>query len=296
MYKIVVTGSAGFIAPHIIEEALRLDWDVVAVDRIKVENKIKSPKVTYLKIDVNDLTDEHMKGVDFVAHMALITNIPYCIDNPIETSHENINTSVKLLSLCTKNKIKKFVYPSTASLYGHNKIPFVEDMNIEPIEPYSWHKHSVEKLCKMWNSRYQLKTTVLRLYQVYGENQRHDTALAKFIKSKKTGEAITLTETTAQSTFKTARRDFIYVKDVAKAFISTMISEKTGNGEVINIGTGKMTAMEDIAKTIGGKVEFIPKRSFEVEAHQADMTLCNKLLDWKPSVKILDWLAEFVKK
>ena len=295
MYKIIVTGSAGFIAPHIIEEALNLDWTVIAIDRIDVENKIDHPKITYLKIDVNDLTDEHLTGVDFIAHMALITNIPYCIENPIQTSYENINTTVKLLALATKNKIKKFIYPSTASLYGHNKIPFVETMNIEPIEPYSWHKHTVEKLCKMWNTRYNLKTSVLRLYQVYGENQRHDTALAAFIRAKKTGKAITLTETTAQSTFRTGRRDFIYVKDVAKAFISTMLSEKTGNGEVINIGTGIMTTMEDVAKTIGGKVEFIPKRSFEVEDHQADMTLCYKLLDWKPSVKILDWLAEFVK-
>ena len=137
---------------------------------------------------------------------------------------------------------------------------------------------------------------MLRLFQVYGENQRKDTALAAFIKAKKTGKPITLTKTTAQSTFRTGRRDFIYVKDVAKAFISTMISENTGNGEVINIGTGIMTTMEAVAKTIGGKVEFIPKRSFEVEAHQADITLCNKLLKWKPSVKILDWLSDFVNK
>ncbi|MDA7704242.1 NAD-dependent epimerase/dehydratase family protein [Candidatus Pelagibacter sp.] len=295
MNKLIVTGAAGFIAPHIIEEALNLNWEVTAVDRIDVENKIDHPKLTYLKMDVNNLTDDHLKGVDFIAHLAFITNIPYCIQNPIETTDENINTSVKLLALATKNKIKKFIYPSTASLYGHNEIPWVENMNIEPIEPYSWHKHSVEKLCKMWNTRYNLKTSVLRLYQVYGENQRKDTALAAFIRAKKTGKAITLTETTAQSTFRTGRRDFIYVKDVAKAFIATMLSDKTGNGEMINIGTGIMTTMEDIAKTIGGKVEFIPKRNFEVEAHQADMSLCNKLLDWKPTVKVLDWLSEFVK-
>jgi UDP-glucose 4-epimerase len=296
MSKLIVTGAAGFIAPHIIEEALNLNWTVIAVDRIEVEEKINHPNLTYLKIDVNNLTDTHLNGVDYIAHLAFITNIPYCIQNPIETTDENINTSVKLLALATKNKVKKFVYPSTASLYGHNKIPWVENMNIEPIEPYSWHKHSVEKLCKMWNTRYNLKTSVLRLYQVYGENQRKDTALAAFIRAKKTGKPITLTETTAQSTFRTGRRDFIYVKDVAKAFISTMLSEKTGNGEMINIGTGIMTTMEDIAKTIGGKVEFIPKRNFEVEAHQADMTLCNQLLDWKPTIKVLEWLAEFVKK
>ena len=147
----------------------------------------------------------------------------------------------------------------------------------------------------MWSTRYKLKTSVLRLYQIYGENQRKDTALAAFINSKKLGKPITLTETTAQSSFKTGRRDFIYVKDVAKAFIATMLSEKTGSGEVINIGTGITTTMEEIAKTIGGEVKFIPRRNFEVEAHQADMKNCYNLLDWRPKVKILEWLSNFVK-
>ena len=91
------------------------------------------------------------------------------------------------------------------------------------------------------------------------------------------------------------KRDFIYVKDVAKAFIATMLSNKTGNGEVINIGTGITTTMEEIAKTIGGEVKFIPRRNFEVEAHQADMKNCYKLLDWRPKVKVLEWLSNFVK-
>ena len=75
-----------------------------------------------------------------------------------------------------------------------------------------------------------------------------------------------------------------------------MLSKKTGNGEVINIGTGITTTMEQIANTIGGEVTFIPRRSFEVEAHQADMKLCYDLLDWKPKVKVLEWLSNFVKE
>ena len=67
MYKLIVTGSAGFIAPHIIEEALNLDWTVIAVDRLEVEDKIEHPKLTYLKMDVNDLTDKHLSGVDFTS-------------------------------------------------------------------------------------------------------------------------------------------------------------------------------------------------------------------------------------
>ncbi len=295
MHKLLVTGAAGFIAPHIIEEAANLGWEVLGIDITEAEDKILSKNVKYLNKDARELSDDDIKDFDFVAHMAFVTNIPFSIKNPISTTNDNIDMTVKLLDICTKNNIKKFIFPSTASLYGHNKIPFVEDMAINPIEPYSWQKYSCEKLCKMWNSRYDLKTSVLRLYQIYGENQRKDTALAAFINSKKLGKPITLTETTAQSSFRTGRRDFIYVKDVAKAFIATMLSKKTGNGEVINIGTGITTTMEEIANTIGGEVTFIPRRNFEVEAHQADMKLCYELLDWKPKVKVLEWLSNFVK-
>ena len=295
MHKLLVTGAAGFIAPHIIEEAANLGWEVLGIDITEAEDKILSKNVKYLKKDARELSDDDIKDFDFVAHMAFVTNIPFSIKNPISTTNDNIDMTVKLLDICTKNNIKKFIFPSTASLYGHNKIPFVEDMAINPIEPYSWQKYSCEKLCKMWNSRYDLKTSVLRLYQIYGENQRKDTALAAFINSKKLGKPITLTETTAQSSFRTGRRDFIYVKDVAKAFTATMLSDNTGNGEVINIGTGITTTMEQIANTIGGEVKFIPRRNFEVEAHQADMTNCYKLIDWKPEVKVLEWLSNFVK-
>lgn len=295
MNKILITGSAGFIAPHIAEEALNLGWEVIGVDTQDVENQIQDKKIKYIKSDLRDLTLGDIKDVNYVAHMAFVTNIPFSIQNPLSTTYDNIDMTAKLLDLCTKAKIEKFIFPSTASLYGHNPIPWIESMSIEPIEPYSWQKYSCEKLCKMWSTRYNLKTSVLRLYQIYGENQRKDTALAAFINSKKLGKPITLTETTAQSSFRTGRRDFIYVKDVAKAFIATMLSNKTGNGEVINIGTGITTTMEEIAKTIGGEVKFIPRRNFEVEAHQADMKNCYKLLDWKPKVKVLEWLSNFVK-
>jgi nucleoside-diphosphate-sugar epimerase len=146
----------------------------------------------------------------------------------------------------------------------------------------------------MWSERYSLATCTLRLYQVYGENQRQDTAISKFIKSKKENTPITLTETTAQSSFRSARRDYIYVKDCADAFVAATKSSKAINGEVFNIGTGKMTTVENVAKTIGGEITFIPKRSFEVEAHQADMTKTYNSLDWKHKVEILPWLKNFL--
>lgn len=295
MTKILITGGAGFIAPHIIEESINKGWEVVAVDLKEVPENLKFKEAKYLIKDVRDLDKTDLDNVDYIAHLAFITNIPNSIKFPIETTYDNINMSAILLKKAEASKVKKVIFSSTASLYGNNPIPWVEGMPADPIEPYSWQKLSCEYLFKMWYERYGLNTSTVRLYQVYGENQREDTALAKFIKSKKENIPITLTETTAQSTFRTGRRDFIYVKDVAKAFLATMISEKTGRGEIINIGTGIMTTMEKIASTIGGEVKFIPKRSFEVEAHQADMTQCYKLIDWKHEVEIIKWLTQFCK-
>ena len=295
MKKILITGAAGFIAPHIIEESLKRNWEVVAVDLKEVAENLKYKDVKYLKKDVRNLDKDDLKAVDFIAHLAFITNIPNSIKYPIETTYDNIDMSAILLKKAEEANIKKVIFSSTASLYGNNPIPWVEGMQADPIEPYSWQKLSCEYLFKMWHERYGLKTSTVRLYQVYGENQRADTALAKFIKSKKENIPITLTETTAQSTFRTGRRDFIYVKDVAKAFLETMLSDKTGKGEIINIGTGIMTTMEKIAQTIGGEVKFIPKRNFEVEAHQADMSLCYKLINWKHEVEVIEWLENFCK-
>lgn len=294
--RILVTGSSGFIAPHIIEEAQKKGWEVDGIDIVEPnKNNIYPKNIKLLNKNIFDLNSKDLEAYDFVAHMAFSTNIPSSIKRPVETTYENIDMTAYLLNESTKAGIKKFIFPSTASLYGNNIIPWKEGMSADPIEPYSWQKLSCEYLCKMWTSRYSLPTTTLRLFQVFGENQRPDTALSAFIKAKKTCKPITLTETTAQSSFRTGRRDFVYVKDVARAFISAMISEKTGNGEIINIGSGKMHTMEEIANTIGGEVIFIPKRNFEVEAHQADLKNCYDLLDWKPETEVLPWLKKFVE-
>ena len=292
MPKVLVTGSSGFIAPHVIESCLKNNYEVIGVD--VNDPVIKDEKCKYIKDDVRNLNEKDLKDIDYIIHLAFITNIPHSIQNPIKTTDDNIQMTVGLLDKAEKANCKKFVFSSTASLYANNPLPWTEDMPIFPGEPYSWQKYSCELLCRMWSERYSLATCTLRLYQVYGENQRQDTAISKFIKSKKENTPITLTETTAQSSFRSARRDFIYVKDCADAFVAATKSSKAINGEVFNIGTGKMTTVENVAKTIGGEITFIPKRSFEVEAHQADMTKTYNSLDWKHKVEILPWLKNFL--
>lgn len=293
MSKVLVTGSSGFIAHHVIENLINSKFDVVGVDIIDPKFRYKNCK--YLKKDVRNISIKDLKNFDFIIHLAFITNIPFSIQNPVNTTEDNTLMTTVLLDKAVKANIKKFIFPSTASMYGNNPLPWTEDMVADPGEPYSWQKLSCEYALKMWNIRYGLPTTILRLFQVYGENQRKDTALASFIRAKKENKPITLTETATKSSCRTGQRDFIYVKDIAEAMKKTLISEKTGRGEIINIGTGTITSMEDIAKIIGGKIIFIPKRSYEVDIHQADVKKAEKLLGWKYKTEIISWLKSFLK-
>ncbi len=292
MPKVVITGVAGFIGPHVAEECLKRHWQVIGVDVLPSDLRV--PGFQFLKKDARDLTPQELSGVDYIVHLAFVTNIPNSIQHPIDTTRDNIEMTVRLLESATKAGVKKVAFPSTASLFGNNPTPWREEMPPDPIEPYSWQKLSCEHLLHMWTTRYGLPTVILRLFQVFGENQRKDTAMAAFFRARKEGKPITLTETTAQSSFRTGQRDFVYVKEVAEAFARALESPKTGRGEIINIGTGKVTTMEEIAKAIGSEVIFIPRRGFEVERHQADISRAQALLDWYPRKDVIEWLHEFV--
>lgn len=295
MSKVLITGASGFISLHLVEASLLRGWDVIGVDLLPFEHAINHPRLQFIQKDVRDLTLSDLNGIDYIFHLAFVTNIPNSVQHPLETTRDNIDMTAYLLDLATKASIKKLVFPSTASLYGNNPTPWQEDMFADPIEPYSWQKLSCEYACKMWNARYGLPTVVFRLFQVFGENQRKDSALYAFFQAKKSGRPMTLTETTAQSSFRTGQRDYVYVKDIARAFIKAAESEKTGHGETINVGSGTVNTVEEVAKAIGGKITFIPRRGYEVERHEADLTRARELLNWQASVNILDWLKEFVK-
>ncbi len=295
MKKILITGASGFIAPNLIIECLNKKYSVIGID-VKDEDKsfpIINENYTFIKKNVFEINEKFLEGIEYVFHLAFVTNIPNSIKNPVDTTRENIEMTVHLLNECVKAKVKKFLFPSTGSLYGNNPIPWREDMTPDTIEPYSFQKLSCEIACKTWANCYDLQTVIFRFFQVFGENQRKDTAISKFIQSKIEGRPITLVETTAQSSFKTGRRDFIYVKDLSEAILIAAESKKTGRGEILNIGSGKATTVEDVAKAVGGEITFIPRRKFEVEAHLADMTKTEKILNWKYKTEILDWVKMF---
>ena len=280
---VLITGSAGFLAQHIIKAFQNKGYFVVGVDKrpeLRPSNK-------FIQTDVNDLTYRDLMGIDYVIHLAWRTNIPDCVRHPRESTYQNINTTIHLLEVAKEAGVKNFFFPSTASLYGNNPTPWTEDMLGKPIEHYSWQKLSCEFACKMYSTSYGLKTTIGRFFQVFGEHQRDDTALAAFMRNKKEGKPVTLTETTAQSSFRSGQRDFIYAGDIAEAVV--IITEKGEAGEIYNVASGGFHTMEEVAQALDVDVVWIPKRNWEVERHHGNIDKLKKL-GWLPKTNVLEWV------
>ena len=229
-------------------------------------------------------------GIFQIIHLSWRTNIPDCQRHPVESTKDNILMTAHLIELCREAEVKKFLFPSTASLYGYNPTPWTEDMPPCPIEPYSWEKLACESLCKMYSEQYGLPTVVFRFFQIFGEHQRADTALAAFLKLKKRGKPITLTKTTAQSTFKSGQRQFLYAGDVAEA-VRIVMESSYADGSILNISSEKVNTMEEIANALGANVKWIPRRPYEVERHEGSISKI-KELGWEPKVEVLDWLRK----
>ena len=146
MKKVLVTGSSGFIAPHVIESCLKNNYEVIGIDLTDPEININN--CTYLKKDIRDLKVKDLEGIDFIIHLAFVTNIPYSIKNPVVTSNDNIQMTVGLLDIATKAKCKKLIFRLLRLFMGI--IPY-HGLRIcaNPPEPYCWQKYACEMLCKM---------------------------------------------------------------------------------------------------------------------------------------------------
>lgn len=283
--RVAITGNSGFIGHHLTNALKRRGHYVVGIDKRPIPPGHSRPD-HFIQTDVRDLGFRDLNGLDYIFHLAFSTNIPNSIRHPIETTRDNIDMTIHLLEYAKDAKVGGVLFPSTASLYSHNPTPWTEEMSPIPIEPYSWQKLSCEYACRMYKDIYGLPTAIVRLFQVFGERQRDDTALAAFLRAKRQDKPITLTETVAQSTFRSGQRDFIYAGDVAEAMI--LIMERKGDG-LYNICSGEVETMENIAKTLKAKIKWIPRREYEVERHHGDNSKM-KRLGWKPKVNVIDWL------
>tara|TARA_Y100001935_G_C17293296_1_gene504687 strand:- start:236 stop:1150 length:915 start_codon:yes stop_codon:yes gene_type:complete len=297
--KFVVTGGAGFIGSNLVEYLIEKGYAVEVIDNFssgKKENCFSN--VVYHKIDLSDDSNFNkikkiLKDVDGVFHLAAFPRVQESIDNPIVFEKNNTLSTVNILKACSDVGVKRLVYSASSSAYGNTvQLPSKETDKIDPISPYAMQKYYGEVCCRMFSQVYDIETVSLRYFNVYGERQNLDGAYALvmcvFAKQRLNNSPLTIRGDGNQ------KRDFTHVRDIARANLLAMISQKVGNGDVINIGNNDNRSVNDIAKMIGGKTINVDP-VVEPRETLADNSKAKELIGWKPTIVIEDWVPKYKK-
>ena len=298
--KYVVVGGAGFIGSNIVDKLVEQNHEVVIIDNLstgKMENV--NPKASIEYLDISNTKEcpsmvEIMSGADSVFLLAAKARVQPSIENPVEYEMNNTIGTLNVLKCASDAGVRRVVYSASSSAYGNTeKLPSVESDPVNPLSPYGAQKYYGEVMCKMFSEVYGLETVSLRYFNIYGERQNVGGAYAMvigiFVDQLLNGKPMTIRGDGEQ------RRDFTYVGDVVNANILASQSENVGNGEVINIGNGDNRSINDIADMIGGdKVNVDPV--IEPKATLANNSKAEKLLGWKPTQNIEDWVPGYKKE
>lgn len=277
--KALVTGGAGFIGSHVVEELVKSGIYTISVDNYfagKEENLAHLRHYDNFqeeKCDVLDVErlDELFDGVDVVFHQAA-SKKTICLNNPRLDLDINAKGTFNLLELAVKHEVKKFVHASTGSVYGEAKyFPQDENHPLVPTSFYGCSKLAGEKYVKIFNHLYGLNTTVLRYFHIYGPRQESSDVggvVSIFCRNLLEGKPMTIFGDGTQ------QRSFTNVKDVVKANIVAAELDNT-NGEVFNCASGIKVTVKELADMVA--------KSLNIDNPKI------KYADWTPGdIKVFD--------
>lgn len=294
--KSLVTGGAGFIGSHIVDLLLSEGHQVIVLDNEYSDNESfnwnKNRKVKNHKVDICDYeaTRPLYEGVDYVFHTAAEARIGPAIENPINAVHINVQGTCTVLQCAREAGVKKVMYSSTSSAYGMNEFPNTEDQTDDCLNPYSVSKVAGEKICRMYTDLFGLPTIIFRYFNVFGERAprkgQYAPVIGIFLRQNEAGEALTIVGDGEQ------RRDFVYVKDVARANLlaATTDLEEQHYGQVYNVGSGSSLSINDIASCISDNVTYLPPRIGEARDSMANISKVRTVLGWKPEIEVEKWI------
>ena len=294
--KIIVTGGAGFIGSNIVDALVDKGYEVHVVDDLSAGKRENvNEKATLHVVDIRNKEELFpiFANTRYVFHEAAIPQVQYSIDNPIETNDINVNGMINVLEACRLHGVKRVIFASSCSVYGdQDTMPLVESMSPSPLSPYATHKYIGEIYLKLYSEIFNLETVCLRYFNVYGNRQSvtgsYPLVIAKFLDLKRQGKPLMIVGTGENT------RDYVSVTDVARANILAMESSKVGKGEIINIGTGIQSSVNQIAEFVGGTVEHVAPR-LEPKNFQSDISKAKELLGWEPQIDLKDGILELKK-
>jgi len=327
MKKIIITGSAGFIGASLCIKLLKRGDNIIGIDNhndyydpkikeARIERLAKYSNYQHYRIDLKDEKNLNKIFKDHkpqkVVNLAAQAGVRYSMENPLAYINSNIVGFAHILENCRLHKIKHLVYASTSSVYGANtKMPFSEHHSVNhPLSVYAASKKSNELMAHTYSYLYQLPTTGLRFFTVYGPWGRPDMALFKFTKA--------ILEEKPIDVFNYGKhtRDFTYIDDIVEGVIKTLDNPAIGNvnwnsdqpdpatsrapWRIYNIGNNKPVQLMDyidaLEKTLGkkAKINFLSLQPGDVPDTYANTDNLNEKFNYKPSTSVTEGVSNFV--
>ncbi len=301
----LVTGGAGFIGSHLVENLLREGFRVRVLDNLSTGKKANLAaflsQIDWVRGDLRKEADVRraVKGIDYVFHAAASRAVVRSVEAPLETHDVNVTGTLRLLLAARDAGVKRLIFSSSCSVYGDTqKLPCRENDLVSPESPYGASKLMGEHYCRMISSLYGLETVSLRYFNVYGPRQhpesRYSMVIPIFIQRLMQGKRPEVHWDGKQS------RDFVYVGDVVKANLLAM-KKPNISGEVFNIASREeysvLGVLDQIRKNLPVKAKppvFGPKRPGDVRRTSADIQKAGKMLGYRPGTPFKEGLRKTV--
>ncbi|MEX2224537.1 MAG: SDR family oxidoreductase [Candidatus Rokuibacteriota bacterium] len=296
MPRAVVTGGAGFIGSHMVDLLVDHGYRVVVIDNLatgRAENLAQhrhEPRVEFHEIDMCTVSRDSplFKDVDYVFHFGGIGDIVPSIERPLEYMRANVDGTLAILEASRHAGVRKFVYAASSSCYGlATELPTTEQAPIHPEYPYALSKYLGESAALHWAQVYRLPVISIRMFNVYGPRVRttgaYGAVFGVFLAQKLHGKPFTVVGDGSQ------RRDFVFVTDVARAYL--MAAESAETNQVFNMGSGSPQTINRLIGLMGGDVVHVPKRPGEPDCTWADIGRIQRALGWKPEISFPQGVA-----
>jgi len=303
-----VTGGAGFIGSHLVDRLLAEGFEVTVLDDFyagRMENISCHKDVREFRLvrgDVRDagLVKRVVEGVDGVFHEAALVDVSLSIENPLLFNEVNVTGTLNLLKACLDSDVKRFVFASSAAVYGDSKpAKKREDMLPGPISPYGVSKLAAENYVRVFGELYGLETVSLRYFNVYGPRQgfasSYSGVITAFMSRLLNSQPPVIHGDGKQS------RDFVHVDDVVSANMLALES-KNAVGEVFNVASGTTITINELAKILQQITHredlnpvFTERRAGDIRHCSSDISKAQKQTGFHPKIPLEDGLSKLVK-
>lgn len=306
--KFLVTGGAGFIGSNLVETILTLGYKVKVLDnfstgkRENIAEFMENKNFELIEGDIRNLEDcrKACEGVDYVLHQAAWGSVPRSIELPLEYEEINVKGHLNMMQAARENKIKKFVYASSSSVYGDDeRLPKKEGEEGRVLSPYALTKKINEEYADLYFRVYGLDTIGLRYFNVFGRKQDpngfYAAVIPKFVKQLLNNETPQINGDGETS------RDFTYIENVVQANLKACLAKKEASGQAFNIAYGGRETLNNLYDKISELLKinkkpiYASERVGDIKHSNADISKARLFLNYDPKYSMSEGLTLTIK-